>query len=734
MRRHSLILALTFVMSLVVSVGAAQAVVVNDANSGGTEAGVSIVPTARGGSLPAGVSAVISSGQCTDPSLPSDLWYLGQTNRLPDNALCYHGGSVMHRNETFALTWDAQRTYWAGTRGYVEQFLKDVADGSGTLSSPYAITQQYNDGGGHAGNTSVYGGGCIDFGAVGGSSCEYGNSNPPGHDFPASVCPVSGDSFVSPSTFSANFACLTDTQLQSEVSATVNQTGIIGRTQSGYTPLVTVLLPPGVSACLDNMGNLCSVNSGISIPPPPTVNTSTTGGSLSPGTYKVEVTYVTGSGESAASAAVSVTTTGTTSALTIDSPPSGTGITGWKAYVTAVDGSTFYRQGGTQSIGFGTTVTSVSGGVAPPNPTTFCSYHSQVNVGGKEVPYVVQPWSVGTQCDEPDIPAFPATATPQQLALGAGQRLVSPLSQSDIAALVNPGVTDGWFALDGSETEDNGVNANSRCTPLPNNVDSAQVGTSSQNPYFLQHEFNNAGTIEFEPNTYFGCAPDVLLNAAFVVPSSVDQGDEVQFDGSATASTLIVPNAGYSWNFGDGTTATGPSVIHAYSSAGTYTVKLTVTDRGGDVNTLSETVIVLGANGQPVTTPTTPTTTTPTTLKNHHGFKIHLLLMPQGLKTVLTRGLMARVTSNQKAAGIATVSISRAAAKRAHIKLGRGPSVVVGVGTLSGIKNGTVRLHLRMSKSTAAKLKKLGRVTLTVRLALVSANGERVAIDAAGRY
>ena len=44
----------------------------------------------------------------------------------------------MHANETFAVTWDPHRLDWQTGRDYVEQFLKDVADGSGSLSSQYA--------------------------------------------------------------------------------------------------------------------------------------------------------------------------------------------------------------------------------------------------------------------------------------------------------------------------------------------------------------------------------------------------------------------------------------------------------------------------------------------------------------------------------------------------------------------------------------------------------------------
>src|SRR5205085_3640701 len=140
------------------------------------------------------------------------------------------------------------------------------------------------------------------------------------------------------------------------------------------------------------------------------------------------------------------------------------------------------------------------------------------------------------------------------------------LSAGTIAAIVNPGL-NGWYALDGSEINDNGG-----CAPAGKDLDTVTLGNIS---YVIQREFNNAGTLAFEPNTYFGCAPNVLLTPTFVVPSAVNQGDTVELDGSPTASTLLVPKADYQWDFGDGTTGVGPSVEHIYGAGGTYSVKLT---------------------------------------------------------------------------------------------------------------------------------------------------------------
>jgi len=621
--------AVAVLVSLFALTSGAQAVVVDMNATGQTSVaynasdqsgyyGVALVPGTAGTLASAGIPTVTASAPCLDPVLPADL-------SLPSTGLCSHGGPVMHSNETFALTWDPLRRYWETTRDYVEQFLSDVAAGSGTLTSPYAVTTQYSDATGRAGNTSIYGGGCIDYGVAGGSACQFGATNGTGtgtgEDYPASGCPVTGtDPFDETlgGAFGpgANDVCLTDAQLQGELSTMVAQTGMLAHTEPGYTPLVVLLTPPGIVTCLDAAGTVCSANSAAAV--------------------------------------------------------------------------------------------------------QFCSYHSQVEVAGTEVAYVVQPWTPATGCDEPDAPTIPQNASAQVLATDVGIRLVSPLSQSAIAAIVDPGL-NGWYAHDGAEINDNG------CMPLAKGLDNATVGTSAQNPYLLQREFNNAGVIETDPNAP-ACAASVVLTPTFIVPSAVNKGDVVEFDGSTTASSLIVPKANYFWNFGDGKTAVGPSVEHSYVNGGTYTVKLSVIDRGGNFASLSQTITVLGPTGKPVTPPPPPAT------KTNPALHVHLQLLPQGRRAMLTTGVAVRVRSNEPADGFTTLMISRGAANRAQIKAGRGASVVIGRGTISGITAGTVNLHLRLPLEMATKLGRLSHVTLTVRLALTASGGDHLAVDAAGRY
>ena len=80
--------------------------------------------------------------------------------------------------------------------------------------------------------------------------------------------------------------------------------------------------------------------------------------------------------------------------------------------------------------------------------------------------------------------------------------------------------------------------------------------------------------------------PNQPPTARFTIsPSSPKVGDSVRFDasGSSDPDGQIVR---YSWDFGDGSTGSGSKVTHIFSRAGSYTVRLTVTDdRGATAST-----------------------------------------------------------------------------------------------------------------------------------------------------
>jgi PKD repeat protein len=94
------------------------------------------------------------------------------------------------------------------------------------------------------------------------------------------------------------------------------------------------------------------------------------------------------------------------------------------------------------------------------------------------------------------------------------------------------------------------------------------------------------------------CTPQTVIidrpPASFTAsPNPAIPGAPVAFkvsDSSDPTSTIT----GYSWNFGDGTFASGTAASHTYASPGSYLVILTVTDSLGETGTTSTVVTVDG--------------------------------------------------------------------------------------------------------------------------------------------
>jgi hypothetical protein len=110
------------------------------------------------------------------------------------------------------------------------------------------------------------------------------------------------------------------------------------------------------------------------------------------------------------------------------------------------------------------------------------------------------------------------------------------------------------------------------------------------------------------------------------------------------------------------------------------------------------------------------------------GLSVKLQLLPESLKELLRHGVSLKVTVNEVADGIASISIGRGQAKRARV------AVTIGRGTVKGLVNGTVELRLRLSRKVAAKIGRLRQVTLTIHLTLLDRSGDKQTVDVVGRY
>ena len=79
--------------------------------------------------------------------------------------------------------------------------------------------------------------------------------------------------------------------------------------------------------------------------------------------------------------------------------------------------------------------------------------------------------------------------------------------------------------------------------------------------------------------------------AAFTFsPAKPKPGESVKFTDKSTDPDGRI--ASWSWDFGDGSTSTEQNPTHAYANAGSFTVKLTVTDDSGATDTTAQTITV----------------------------------------------------------------------------------------------------------------------------------------------
>ena len=135
----------------------------------------------------------------------------------------------------------------------------------------------------------------------------------------------------------------------------------------------------------------------------------------------------------------------------------------------------------------------------------------------------------------------------------------------------------------------------------------------------VEHTFISSGELtvtlrvededSFTERTHRIFVADVSPDAEFAVEGGrVEEGVEAVFDASASAGGAASdPIVEYRWDFGDGETAEGPRVTHAWADDGVFLVRLVVIDSDGsqgaderfvDVRNVAPTAQVLTANDQ----------------------------------------------------------------------------------------------------------------------------------------
>lgn len=408
-------------------------------------------------------------------------------------------------------------------------------------------------------------------------------------------------------------------------------------------------------------------------------------------------------------------------------------------------------------------------------PNGICGYHSAINrLGPSPIIYAVQPWVAGdsghvinpetnplgteqpTQADmacqnnrlfdEPN--QLPGPNQFGEWTEGLADVIVNDLSveQSNIAT--DP-LLNGWYQSFKNAEQGDMCQWNFGPPPVklptipeeqqPANAQILSNETINGHHYYLQWAFDSVGLTAGKGAT---CWPGVTLEAHYTAPNPVNVGDVVAFDATESNITLDAHTAGlpadepyvapvYKWEFGDGTTAEGTntaSEFHSYAQGGTYSVTLIVTDSSGNSNSFTESITVNGP-GKPVpptshTTTSTPTSSTPGATTKTPGPVASAAAVVSSLRKTTKKGLVVRYSVSQQVAGRFEVLLAASIAHRLRLHLplavglpaGTAPQVVVGKAILVTTRGGRGAVRIQFGRVTGARLRRLGRVSLMLRL------------------
>lgn len=216
----------------------------------------------------------------------------------------------------------------------------------------------------------------------------------------------------------------------------------------------------------------------------------------------------------------------------------------------------------------------------------FCSYHSSLTDGPSEVIYAVVPFLPVTP--DPKTCQTDGTAVPQEPNGDAADVVVDDLSHESNEAITDPITGTGW--INGSSGDEAADLCQYTYAPLGGSEAGGTLYDQLINGdrYYTQTLWSN-GDGSCEPAPTGG-----TVTASFTGPASAMTGLAVGFNPGASAAANGYSSA--TWSFGDGESEFqigGPvAVSHAYQSAGSYTVSLTLVDTDGNVATSSQQITV----------------------------------------------------------------------------------------------------------------------------------------------
>ncbi len=618
------------------------------------------------------------------------------------------GNPVLHGSNVYLVYWDPTNHYHGDWQGVIDGFFSGLSADSGALGTVFAVDAQYTD----KTNVPAY------------DRVSFRGSYTDTHAYPTSGCADPRPLTAVKAHLIAPLGCITDQQIQQELQTFVAGHGL----PKGIGTVYYLLTPPGLAVCLDAGGatsghcsdfaaseeeeeahrfksasykrSFCSYHSDLN---PDKVE----GGDANTVVYGVVPWTAGGLGDGQLAA---------------------------RDHLQAA----FCQDGGFN-----------------PASSPIEEYEGPVIQEPNQVP-----------CPSPD--GYCDT--------GLADLIVNQLAIEQQNITTNP-LLNAWQDSGGNEATDECRNFFAPTLPgasasvVPGS-EAGMLANQSINghTYFLNTAFNKAATMLNYPAV--GCLAGVNLLPKFTAPHAVNAGDVVSFDGMESTITLNAATnfpagaptttyATYAWNFGDGSAVVSgfapgspacetpwlspcaASVFHAYQYGGEYQVTLTVTDVAGNVAVVSQPVVVVGppppvppsvvpgSPGGPAG-PGSPSTSAapapPVTKTLPPAFVpppvVAAAASSHSLKSVLRKGLVVRYSVNEQVAGHFDVLLAKSIARRLGIggapAFGLAPGtpaqVVIAKAILVTTKAGSSTVDIQLSKHTAARLKRLHKVSLLLRL------------------
>jgi PKD domain len=224
----------------------------------------------------------------------------------------------------------------------------------------------------------------------------------------------------------------------------------------------------------------------------------------------------------------------------------------------------------------------------------YCAYHSQVTgitPGNQVATYSNMPYE--SACDSGQAPTGTQHNADTDGTLDSGIHEISE-SATDPAG-------NAWLDSGGQEIGD-------KCTNPVVTTTAATYGTPlgglpasrtaynqliNNHTYYTQMLWANNPTQTPKTTAAAGCVQRIGPSPVITMSAFPKAGQSVTYIGSGSTD-IQHPITKYSWNFGDGTTATGITAKHTFAAAGNHTVTLAVTDGYGSPSTQARQVTVTG--------------------------------------------------------------------------------------------------------------------------------------------